>query len=212
MKILVTGFDPFGGETTNPAMEAVKRLPATIAGARVVPLVVPTEFKRCATVVRSAIETEHPDVVLSVGQAGGRFGLTPERVAINLVDGRIADNAGYQPTDEPIEPTGAPAYFTQLPVKAMVQAIRAAGIPSQLSTTAGTYVCNDLMYRVQYLRATEFPELRAGFLHIPFLPSQVVAKPGQPSLSLADDVKGITAAITAIVTVPPVESQSDAPA
>ncbi|KRO04770.1 pyrrolidone-carboxylate peptidase [Levilactobacillus paucivorans] len=211
MKILVTGFDPFGGETTNPAMSAVKRLPATIAGAQIVPLVVPTEFKRCATVVRSAIETEHPDVVLSIGQAGGRLGLTPERVAINLADGRIADNAGYQPTDELIEPTGAAAYFTQLPVKAMVHAIRAAGIPSQLSTTAGTYVCNDLMYRVQYLRATEFPELRAGFLHIPFLPSQVVGKNGQPSLSLADDVKGITAAITAIVTAP-VESQSDAPA
>ncbi|WP_125574317.1 pyroglutamyl-peptidase I [Levilactobacillus huananensis] len=209
MKILVTGFDPFGGETTNPAMEAVKRLPATISGAQVIPLVVPTEFKRCATVVRSAIEADHPDVVLSIGQAGGRFGLTPERVAINLADGRIADNAGVQPTGDLIEATGAAAYFTQLPVKAMVQAIRAAGIPSLLSTTAGTYVCNDLMYRVQYLRATEFPKLRAGFLHIPFLPSQVVTKPGQPSLALDDDVRGITAAITAIVTTP-VERQSDA--
>lgn len=211
MKILVTGFDPFGGETTNPAMAAVKRLPATIAGAQVVPLVVPTEFERCAAVVRMAIETEHPDVVLSIGQAGGRFGLTPERVAINLADGRIADNAGYQPADSTIELTGDAAYFTQLPVKAMVRAIRAAGVPSWLSTTAGTYVCNDLMYRVQYLRATVFPELRAGFLHIPYLPSQVVDKPGQPSLSLADDIKGIIAAITAIVTAP-VENQSNASA
>lgn len=199
MKILVTGFDPFGGETTNPAIEAVKRLPATIAGATIVPLMVPTVFQTAGTVVRQAILTEHPDVVLSIGQAGGRAALTPERVAINLADGRIPDNAGDQPSDRPLQETGASAYFTQLPVKAMVQAIRAAGLPSAVSTTAGTYVCNALMYQVQYLRAMEFPSLRAGFMHIPFLPSQVVAKPGVPSLSLADDVRGITAAITAIV-------------
>lgn len=198
MKILVTGFDSFGGAATNPAIEAVKQLPRTIAGAAIVPLEIPTVFGQCAMVVRQAILTERPDVVLSIGQAGGRSALTPERVAINLDDGRIPDNAGYQPIDQPIQTAGAAAYFTQLPVKAMTRAIRDAGLPSSVSTTAGTYVCNHIMYQVQYLRATEFPGLRAGFMHIPFLPSQVTAS-GQPSLSLADDVRGIVAAITAIV-------------
>ncbi|WP_203640268.1 pyroglutamyl-peptidase I [Levilactobacillus andaensis] len=199
MKILVTGFDPFGGETTNPAIEAVNQLPSVIAGATIVKLEIPTVFDRCATVVREAIVRERPDVVLSIGQAGGRAALTPELVAINLSDGRIPDNAGQQPVDQPIQTAGETAYFTQLPVKAMVAAIRAAGLPSTVSTTAGTYVCNHIMYQVQYLRATEFTELRAGFMHIPFLPSQVTKRPNTPSLSLADDVRGITAAITAIV-------------
>ncbi|ARN89416.1 pyroglutamyl-peptidase I [Levilactobacillus brevis] len=199
MKLLITGFDPFGGEKTNPAIEAVKRLPAAIAGATVVPLEIPTVFGTCAEVVRQAIITERPDVVLSVGQAGGRSALTPERIAINLDDGRIPDNAGFQPIDQPIQPNGPAAYFTQLPVKAMAQAIRQAGLPSHVSTTAGTYVCNHIMYQVQHLRATEFPQLQAGFIHIPFLPEQVVQRSGVPSLSLTDDVRGLTAAIRAIV-------------
>lgn len=199
MKLLITGFDPFGGEKTNPAIEAVKRLPAVIAGATVVPLEIPTVFGTCAEVVRQAIITERPDVVLSVGQAGGRSALTPERIAINLDDGRIPDNAGFQPVDQPIQPNGPAAYFTQLPVKAMAQAIRQAGLPSHVSTTAGTYVCNHIMYEVQHLRATEFPQLQAGFIHIPFLPEQVVQRSGVPSLSLTDDVRGLTAAIRAIV-------------
>lgn len=199
MKLLITGFDPFGGEQTNPAIEAVKRLPAAIAGATVVPLEIPTVFGTCAEVVRQAIITEQPDVVLSVGQAGGRSALTPELIAINLDDGRIPDNAGFQPVDQPIQPNGPAAYFTQLPVKAMAQAIRQAGLPSHVSTTAGTYVCNHIMYEVQHLRATEFPQLQAGFIHIPFLPEQVVQRSGVPSLSLTDDVRGLTAAIRAIV-------------
>ncbi|MBT9677642.1 pyroglutamyl-peptidase I [Levilactobacillus brevis] len=199
MKLLITGFDPFGGEKTNPAIEAVKRLPAAIAGATVVPLEIPTVFGTCAEVVRQAIITERPDVVLSVGQAGGRSALTPERIAINLDDGRIPDNAGFQPVDQPIQPNGPAAYFTQLPVKAMAQAIRQAGLPSHVSTTAGTYVCNHIMYQVQHLRATEFSQLQAGFIHIPFLPEQVVQRSGVPSLSLTDDVRGLTAAIRAIV-------------
>lgn len=199
MKLLITGFDPFGGEKTNPAIEVVKRLPAAIAGATVVPLEIPTVFGTCAEVVRQAIITERPDVVLSVGQAGGRSALTPERIAINLDDGRIPDNAGFQPVDQPIQPNGPAAYFTQLPVKAMAQAIRQAGLPSHVSTTAGTYVCNHIMYEVQHLRATEFPQLQAGFIHIPFLPEQVVKRSGVPSLSLTDDVRGLTAAIRAIV-------------
>ena len=199
MKILVTGFDPFGEDEINPAIEAVKRLADEIAGAQIVKLEIPTVFGECADVVHEAILKEKPDYVLNIGQAGGRFALTPERVAINFDDGRIADNKGYQPIATPIHEDGQNAYFTQLPVKAMARAIRDAGLPSSVSTTAGTFVCNHIMYQVQYMIDKEFPDLKAGFMHIPYLPEQVVAKPETPSLSLADDVKGITAAIGAIV-------------
>ena len=199
MKILVTGFDPFGEDEINPAIEAVKRLDDEIAGAQIVKLEIPTVFGECADVVHEAILKEKPDYVLNIGQAGGRFALTPERVAINFDDGRIADNKGYQPIASPIHEDGQNAYFTQLPVKAMARAIREAGLPSSVSTTAGTFVCNHIMYQVQYMIDKEFPDLKAGFMHIPYLPEQVVAKPETPSLSLADDVKGITAAIGAIV-------------
>ena len=199
MKILVTGFDPFGEDKINPAIEAVKRLDNEIAGAKIVKLEIPTVFGDCAEVVHEAILKEKPDYVLNIGQAGGRYALTPERVAINFDDGRIADNKGYQPIASPIHEDGQNAYFTQLPVKAMARAIREIGLPSSVSTTAGTFVCNHIMYQVQYMIDKEFHDLKAGFMHIPYLPEQVVAKPETPCLNLADDVKGITAAITAIV-------------
>lgn len=199
MKILVTGFDPFDGEPTNPSIEAVKRLPDTIADAEIVKVTVPTIFVRSAALVRQAILDEQPDVVLSIGQAGGRSAITPELVAINLNDARVTDNAGLQPVDEPIQPDGPTAYFTQLPVKEMVDAMHEVGVPAAVSTTAGTFVCNHLMYQVQYQRAKEFPWLAAGFMHIPYLPSQVIDKPGMPSMALVDVVRGITAAITALV-------------
>ncbi|WP_131501477.1 pyroglutamyl-peptidase I [Lactobacillus crispatus] len=199
MKILVTGFDPFGSDKINPAIEAVKRLPDTIKGAKIIKLEIPTVFNKSAQVVHQAIVKEQLDYVLNVGQAGGRSALTPERVAININDGRIPDNDGYQPLDEPIQPDGDTAYFTQLPIKAMAKAIRAAGLPAIVSNTAGTYVCNHIFYQVQYMRAKEFPKLKAGFIHIPFLPEQVITRPNQPSMALADIVKGLTAAIGAIV-------------
>lgn len=199
MKILVTGFDPFGDDKINPAIEAVKRLPDEIHGAQIVKQEIPTKFGVSAEVTHDAIVREQPDYVLSVGQAGGRFGLTPERVAINLDDGRIKDNAGYQPLNHTIHDDGAPAYFAQLPIKAMARAIRDAGLPSTVSNSAGTYVCNHIFYQVQYMRDKEFPNIKAGFIHIPFLPEQVVARPETPALSLADDVRGLTAAIGAIV-------------
>lgn len=132
MKILVTGFDPFGGETVNPAYEAVKLLPDTIAGAQIIKLQIPTRFALSCTVLEAAVNEHRPDAVICVGQAGGRSAITPERVAINLADASIPDNAGDQPVDEPIRKDGAPAYFTSLPVKAMVQKMRAAGIPAAL--------------------------------------------------------------------------------
>ncbi|WP_179394274.1 pyroglutamyl-peptidase I [Lacticaseibacillus absianus] len=199
MKILVTGFDPFGEDRINPAIESVRRLPDTIDGATIIKLEIPTKFDVSADVVRAAIEREQPDYVLNVGQAGGRFGLTPERVAINFDDGRIADNAGFQPLNRTIHEDGETAYFTQLPVKAMTRAIRAAGLPAAVSTTAGTYVCNHIMYQVQYMRDKQFPAIKAGFIHIPFLPEQVTNRPNTPALSLDDAVAGLTAAIAAIV-------------
>lgn len=199
MKILVTGFDPFGSDKINPAIEAVKKLPDTIKGAKIIKLEIPTVFNKSAQVVHQAIVKEQPDYVLNVGQAGGRSALTPERVAININDGRIPDNDGYQPLDEPIQPDGDTAYFTQLPIKAIAKAIRAAGLPAIVSNTAGTYVCNHIFYQVQYMRTKEFPKLKAGFIHIPFLPEQVITRPNQPSMALADIVKGLTAAIGAIV-------------
>ena len=199
MKILVTGFDPFGGESMNPAIEAVKLLPDTIAGAEIIKLEIPTVFHKSAQVVREKMQEIQPDVVLNIGQAGGRTGLTPERVAINQDDARIEDNDGNQPIDAPIQEDGQPAYFSKLPIKAMVEAIHQAGLPASVSNTAGTFVCNHIMYQTLYLVDKEFPQAKAGFMHIPFMTEQVVDKPTMASMSLTDIAKGIEAAITAIV-------------
>ena len=199
MKILVTGFDPFGGESVNPALESVKRLPATIQGAEVKWVEIPTVFHRSAAVLEKEMEAYQPDVVLCVGQAGGRTGLTPERVAINQDDARIPDNDGNQPIDVVIRADGAPAYFSSLPIKAMVEEIKKAGLPASVSNTAGTFVCNHLMYQALYLVDKKFPQTRAGFIHIPYMLEQVVDKPSQPAIGLADITRGLEAAIRAIV-------------
>lgn len=199
MKILVTGFDPFGGEAINPALEAVKALPDTIEGAQIIKLEIPTVFGKAADVVKAAMEQEKPDVVLNIGQAGGRFSVTPERIAINVDDARIPDNEGNQPIDVPIQVDGAAAYFTQLPIKAMVKSIRDAGLPAALSNTAGVFVCNHIMYQVLYLIEKEFPGVKGGFIHVPFIAEQVVNKPDQPYMSLEDITKSLEKSIEAIV-------------
>lgn len=200
MKVLVTGFDPFNNDSINPSWEAVSRLSSEIAGAAIVKLQVPTVFHKSIRVIREAMDREQPDVVLSVGQAYGRGDITPERVGINLSDASFPDNEGYQPTDEPIFGDGADGYFSNLPIKAMVEGIRAKGIPASASTTAGTFVCNHVLYGVQYHIHRDFPNARSGFIHIPCLPSQTVTMRGMPSMSLADDVIALEAAIEAIVT------------
>jgi pyroglutamyl-peptidase len=199
MKLLLTAFDPFGGETINPAQLAVEQVRDRIGDVEIVKQLVPTVFGKSFAVVAEAIARERPDVVLCIGQAGGRYALTPERVAINVADATLADNEGNQPIDQPIVENGPAAYFTTLPIKAMVAAIREAGIPASVSNTAGTYVCNQLMYGVLHLLALQYPGVRGGFLHVPYIPSQVahLASP-MPSLSLPDIVRGIEAAITAI--------------
>ena len=199
MKILVTGFDPFGGETVNPALEAVKLLPKEIHGAEVYWAEIPTVFYQSAEVLEAEINRYHPDAVLCIGQAGGRASLTPERVAINQDDARIPDNQGNQPIDEPIRMDGQAAYFSTLPIKAMVQAIKEEGLPATVSNTAGTFVCNHLMYQALYLADKKFPNMRAGFMHIPYMTEQVVNKPNTASMNLTDIVRGIEAAIGAIV-------------
>ena len=133
MKILITGFDPFGNEPVNPAFEAVKLLPDKISGAEIIKLEIPTVFNKCDAVVEEAVEKYSPDVVLSIGQAGGRFDITVERVAVNIADGRIPDNAGYQPIDVPIRDGGPNAYFASVPVKAMAEKIRGKGVPDRKS-------------------------------------------------------------------------------
>lgn len=199
MKVLVTGFDPFGGEKLNPALEAIKSLPSEIQGAEVRWLEVPTVFYKSAKILEEEIRIYQPDIVLCIGQAGGRKGLTPERVAINQDDARIPDNEGNQPIDLPIRQDGAPAYFSSLPIKAMVQAIKKEGLPASVSNTAGTFVCNHLMYQVLYLVEKEFPTIKAGFMHIPYMMEQVVNRPTTPAMSLVDIRRGIEAAIGAII-------------
>ncbi|WP_353884530.1 pyroglutamyl-peptidase I [uncultured Bifidobacterium sp.] len=199
-KVLVTGFDPFGGEAVNPAYEAVKLLPDTIAGAHVVKLEVPTVFTRSAQALEQAMAAERPDAVICVGQAGGRSCVTVEKVAVNLVEARIPDNDGAQPLGEPLRADGPDAYFATVPVKAMVANIRANHLPAFISYTAGTYVCNSIMYHALYLCDRTFHGTIAGFMHVPYEPGQVVDKPeGTPSMPLDTIARSLEYAIEAVV-------------
>lgn len=200
MKVLITGFDPFGGEKVNPAFEAIKLLPETVAGAEIIKLEIPTVFSKSGPAVEAGIRKYQPDVVINVGQAGGRSCVTVERVAINLAEARIPDNAGEQPADEPLQSDGPAAYFATIPVKAIVKNVRDHGIPCHISYTAGTYVCNCVMYNVLHLTATKYPGIRAGFIHVPFASEQVVDKPnGTPFMSLEMIAKSLEYAIEAAV-------------
>lgn len=199
MRILVTGFDPFGGETINPAIEAVKKLPNRIAGAEIIKLEIPTVFDKSALIVNQMLGEERIDYVLHIGQAGGRAALTPERIAINLDDARIPDNEGNQPIDEPIIPEGESAYFSQLPIKAMVSYMKEEDLPASISNTAGTFVCNHIMYQTLHQTHTNYPQVKAGFMHIPFLPEQVLGQTDLPSLTLAEIVRGVEASLRAII-------------
>lgn len=198
--VLVTGFDPFGGEQLNPSWEICTRLPREIAGARIETCRVPCEFRRAIEVLAEAIERHRPDAVISLGQAGGRTHLSVERVAINVDDARIEDNAGGRPIDEPIAANGPAAYFSTLPIKAMALAMRAAGAPAEVSNTAGTYVCNHVMYGVLHYLDGSGSAARAGFIHVPYAQEQALDVRDRPSMSLDTMVKGVRAAIEAAVT------------
>jgi len=198
MKILLTAFTPFDGESINPALEAMKLLPDKIGNLEVLKLELPTVFGKSALLVLETIEKEKPDFVLSIGQAGGRAEITPERIAINIDDARIPDNEGNQPVDRPIYLDGENAYFSTLPVKAMVEAIKKEGLPAALSNSAGTYVCNHLLYSVLYYIQINALPIKAGFIHVPYIPEQTLDKKDKPSLPLAEIVRGLEAAIRGI--------------
>ena len=191
MKALVTGFEPFGGEPVNPALEAVRRLPTRLDALDVATAALPAVFGRALDALEDAIVASDPDIVLCVGQAGGRAALSLERVAINIDDARIADNAGQQPIDRPVVPGGPAAYFATLPIKAAAAALRQAGLPAIVSNTAGTFVCNHVFYGLMHLAATRRLRLRGGFLHVPYLPEQTTRQPEAPSMALADIARGI---------------------
>ncbi len=199
MKVLITGFDAFGGEPVNPAEEAVKMINDTIAGAEVVKIIIPTVRTKSVEAIEKAIEQHKPDIVISVGQAGGRYDITPERVAINLDDFRITDNEGNQPIDTVIQEDGQAAYFSNLPVKAIVKHLNEHQIPATLSNTAGTFVCNHVMYGILYLIDKKYPNIKGGFIHIPYMTSQVMNKKNTPFMSLNDIVKGLELAIEACI-------------
>lgn len=196
--ILITGFEPFGGETVNPALEAVRQLSRlSIQGLRIVTCEVPVvRYESIETVIR-AIESQPVDAVMTVGQAAGRMAITPERVAINVDDYRIRDNAGNQVIDDPVIKGGPAAYLSTLPVKAMVRAMREGGIPADVSNTAGTFICNHLFYGVSHYLAGNKSPVKHGFIHIPLLPEQATDG-AQPSMGLDLIVKGLSLAAMAI--------------
>lgn len=200
-KVLVTGFDPFGGEAVNPALMSVMQLPDEILGVQIIKKEIPTVFDKSIEALYATLKEEQPDVVICVGQAGGRPNITVERVAINQDDARIPDNEGAQPIDRPIFEEGPAAYFSTLPIKSMVQNMKEAQIPAAVSNTAGTFVCNHIMYGALHYAATEQPGLKAGFVHIPYVPMQTIDKPTMPSMSVADIVKGLAVLIETAINV-----------
>ena len=193
-QLLITGFEPFGGESVNPSWEAVKSLPEIIGSFQLTKQQIPVEYGKAADLVTEQASLCKADVILCVGQAGGRSGVTPEAIGINLRDATAPDNAGLLQQNIPVIPGGPAAYFATAPVRDMVKAIQAENISASLSLSAGTYVCNDVLYTL--LHRYHGTNTKVGFIHVPYLPKQ--AKEGVPSLSLEKIVIALTAAISAI--------------
>ena len=207
--VLVTGFDPFGGASINPSWMAVQALHGRqVGGHRIVGAQLPTVFGHSLEVLRDLLLRHRPELVICTGQAGGRAALSFERVAINVNDARIPDNAGAQPVDTPVIAGGPAAYFTNLPIKAMLVALLAEGINAEISQTAGTFVCNHTFYGLMHELATrkELRHTRGGLVHVPWLPPQ-----GQPSMRLDEMVLGIKLAIEcALATVTDIRKEAGA--
>ena len=190
-RMLITGFAPFGGNDVNPAWEAVKKLPEDVGEYELYKLNVPTVYHEAAQMIIDKAESIGAQVIISVGLAGGRDAVTPERIGVNIRDARITDNAGVHCSGEPVVQDGPAAYFSTLPVMQMAQAIRDVGVPGAVSNTAGTYVCNDVLYTL--LHRYRDTAVRVGFIHVPYLPEQ-----GSPSLPLEETVRALQAAIEAL--------------
>jgi len=207
--VLLTGFEPFEGEAINPSWEAVRALDGERLGdAVIVARQMPCAFGAAIDAMAAALDALDPVLVIAIGQAGGRAEMSVERVAINVDDARIADNAGAQPIDEPVVAGAPAAYFATLPIKAMVRDLRAAGVPASVSQTAGTFVCNHIFFGLMHLLAARGARARGGFIHIPYLPEQAARHPGQPSLALETLVAGLRRAVqTALATEVDVREQ-----
>ncbi|HQT84753.1 MAG: pyroglutamyl-peptidase I [Acidiphilium sp. 37-64-53] len=185
MRILITGFEPFDGDTINPSALLVDSLATTPPpGATLIPLILPCAFAPLHHTLQTALETHQPAITISFGLAGNRQGISLERVALNIIDARIPDNEGNAPIDEPVLPNAPAAYFATLPIKAAMAALHAAGIDAHISQTAGTYVCNAAAFTTMHLATTRYPTMRAGFIHIPYLPTMPAAQAGAPALDL----------------------------
>ncbi|WP_289991983.1 pyroglutamyl-peptidase I [Photorhabdus laumondii] len=188
--VLITAFEPFDGEAINPSWESVRQLQnQQLSGAHIETRQLPCVFNTSLTCLYAAIDEIQPELVIAVGQAGGRPDITVERIAININDARIPDNQGNQPIDTPIVATGPAAYFSTLPIKAIVSGLQAAGVPASISQSAGTYICNHVMYGLLHHLALAYPKVRGGlvrggFIHIPYLPEQAVKHPSTPSMAL----------------------------
>ena len=208
-ELLLTGFTPFGGDRINPSWEAVRRLAGTrVLGHEVVAVRVPTSFEGGLAALRAALRRRRPALVLCVGQAGGRSAISLERVAVNLIDARIADNDGAQPIDRPVVEGGPEAYFATLPLKPMWQAVQAAGIPCELSLSAGSYVCNAVFYALMHELARQGGGVPAGFVHVPYLPGQVRERPHLPSMTLETMVRALQVAMRAALRPAKLEAVS----
>ncbi len=200
VKILLTGFDPFGGEGINPSYEAIKKVTINNSSIKVIKKEIPTVFKKAIEVLDETIEMEKPDIVICTGQAGGRFDISLERIGINIIDARIPDNDGDQPIDEKIFEDGQEAYFSTIPIKAIVKSLRENGIPASVSNTAGTFVCNCILYGLMYLIDKKYPTIKGGFVHVPFLPEQVIERVNAPSMSLENIARGFEIIIETVST------------
>lgn len=197
MRILITAFEPFQQESVNATMEALALLPDSAHGHALTRRILPVEFGKAITAIEMLVEELSPDAVICLGQATGRADVTPERVAINVSDARIPDNGGFQPADLPIREDGPAAYFSTLPVRDMIAAMKKVGVPASLSNTAGTFVCNNLMYGLlDYLDRTG-RHIPAGFIHIPATPAQACERPS-PSLAPETVAKGLLTAISVL--------------
>ncbi len=197
--VLITGFEAFGGETVNPSWLAAQALHGrTLLGRRLAAAQLPTVFDASVAALRNLLDQHRPELVICVGQAGGRAALSLERVAININDARIADNAGAQPLDTPVVAGGPAAYFSTLPIKAMLRDLQAAGLAAEVSQTAGTFVCNHVFFGLMHLLATQrgFKKTRGGFIHVPFLPEQVQSA-STPNITLDEMVRGLKIAVRA---------------
>lgn len=207
--VLVTGFEPFGGEQLNPSWMAAQALHGrTVAGHRLIGAQLPTAFGRSLEVLRDLLHRHHPALVVCTGQAGGRTALSLERIAINVNDARIPDNEGAKPVDTPVVAGGPAAYFTSMPIKAMLAALLSEGINAEVSQTAGTFVCNHVFYGLMHEIETrhDLRRTRGGLIHVPWLPTQ-----GQPSMRLEEIVNGLRVAIAcALVTVEDIRKEAGA--